>query len=89
MIAEMPEPPYTAVIFTTVRADVGPAQAAAYAATSTRMVELAAQQPGFLGVESAHEVLRITVSYWRDPESAARWKAVAEHVVTQRLGRLQ
>lgn len=89
MIAQTPEPPYTAVIFTTVRADVDPAQAAAYAATSTRMFELAARQPGFLGVESAHEVLGITVSYWRDPQSAQRWKAVAEHVLAQRLGRRQ
>jgi len=31
----------------------------------------------------------ITVSYWRDEESARAWKRVAEHVEAQRRGRAQ
>lgn len=54
-----------------------------------RMVELAREQPGFLGVESARnaEGLGITVSYWRDEASIAAWRAHADHAVAQRLGR--
>ena len=54
-----------------------------------RMVELAAQQPGFLGVESARDAggLGITVSYWESEEAIAGWKANAEHRVAQETGR--
>jgi len=49
MFAITSDPPFTAVIFTSLRrADDG----AAYAMTAARMSELAEQQPGFLGVES-------------------------------------
>ncbi len=53
------------------------------------MVQLAAEQPGFLGIESAREGLGITVSYWLDLESIKQWKANAEHLVAQKLGREQ
>ena len=54
-----------------------------------RMVELAAQQPGFLGVESARDAggLGITVSYWESEEAIARWKADADHRVAQEAGK--
>jgi heme-degrading monooxygenase HmoA len=87
VIAQTPAPPYVAVIFTSVRAEADAAQAAAYAATSARMLELAARQPGYLGVESARDGVGITVSYWRDAGAARDWKAVAEHLVAQRHGR--
>jgi heme-degrading monooxygenase HmoA len=82
-IAATPEPPYVAVIFTSLRrqADDG------YAVMSARMLQLAAEQPGYLGVESAKEGIGITVSYWRDEEAATAWKSVAEHLVAQRRGR--
>lgn len=82
-IASTPEPPYTAVIFTSLRTpgDHG------YAATAARMEELAAQQPGYLGLESARDSLGVTVSYWVDEAAAAAWKQVAEHLVAQREGR--
>lgn len=54
---------------------------------SRRMLELAAEQPGFLGVETARDGLGITVSYWRDDHSAAAWKHIAEHVISQARGR--
>jgi heme-degrading monooxygenase HmoA len=52
------------------------------------MVELASQQPGFLGVESARTAggLGITVSYWSSEEAIAAWKAHAEHAVAQETG---
>lgn len=81
--ATTPSPPYYAVIFTNVQAGVD----TDYEHTAQRMVELAAQQPGFLGVESAREELGITVSYWRSLEDIADWKADAEHQLAQQRGR--
>lgn len=82
-VAGTPEPPYVAVIFTSVRreGDHG------YAAMSARMEELAARQPGYLGIEAARDGLGITVSYWADEESARAWKQVAAHLVAQQRGR--
>ena len=62
MIADTPQPPYYAVTFTSVRSDGDNG----YAEMADRMVELARQQDGFLGVESARNEVGITVSYWRD-----------------------
>lgn len=81
-IAKTPAPPYYAVIFTSLRTDVDDG----YGAVAERMVALAAQQPGFLGVESARDGVGITVSYWTDLESIRAWKANAEHLEAQRLG---
>lgn len=82
--AVTPEPPYFAVIFTSVRRP----EEAGYEATATRMLELARAQPGFLGVESAREDgLGITVSYWRDLDAIAAWKAHTEHRAAQASGR--
>lgn len=83
--AATPEPPYYAVIFTNQRTpgDQG------YAATADRMVELAALQPGFLGVESVRDAqgLGITVSYWTTLEAIAAWKMNLEHQGAQQAGR--
>jgi heme-degrading monooxygenase HmoA len=84
MFGKTPKPPYYAVIFTSVRAgDAG------YAETSARMNELAREQPGFLGIESARgeDGLGITVSYWSDLASIHAWKANAEHRIAQQRGK--
>ena len=83
--AETPEPPYYAVIFTSRRA----ADDGAYAKMAKRMVALAAQQPGYLGMESARgaDGLGITVSYWNSAEAIAAWRANAEHLAAQALGK--
>jgi heme-degrading monooxygenase HmoA len=83
--ANTPAPPYYAVIFTSRRTAVDEG----YDAVSDRMLELARQQPGFLGVESARgaDGLGITVSYWVSEEAIAAWKAHAEHRVAQANGR--
>ena len=88
VIAETPEPPYYAVIFTSLR-NVVPDdwRDDGYEATAARMVELAPSMPGFLGVESAREGLGITVCYWADEASIAGWKAAAEHHRAQQEGR--
>ena len=85
--ATLPEPPYFAVIFSSLRTpgDAG------YADMAERMVALAAGQDGFLGVESTRgdTGFGITVSYWRDLESIAAWRRHAEHRVAQERGRGQ
>ena len=84
--AKLPEPPYYAVIFSSRRTSGD----AGYAHMAERMVELAAQQPGFLGVESAREDgFGITVSYWTDEASIAAWRRHAEHRMAQEQGRAQ
>jgi heme-degrading monooxygenase HmoA len=81
-IANTPPAPYYAVIFTSLRTALDDG----YGDMAEAMGALAAQQPGFLGVESAREGVGITVSYWKDLESIRAWKANAEHQVAQKLG---
>lgn len=85
--ARLPEPPYYAVVFSSRRTpgDQG------YDAMAERMVELAAQQPGFLGAESARDAqgFGITVSYWATEEAIANWRRHAEHRMAQEQGRAQ
>ncbi|UVL07905.1 antibiotic biosynthesis monooxygenase [Pseudomonas rhodesiae] len=84
MIADTPATPYYAVIFTSLRTegDQGYSQAA------MRMLELAREQPGFLGVESAREDgLGITVSYWASEAAILAWKHHAEHRAVREQGR--
>lgn len=83
MFAKTPPPPYYAVIFTTRRSD----QLEGYDETADRMVQLAQKQPGFLGIESAHQDIGLTVSYWTDLESIRLWKQDAEHTAAREKGR--
>ncbi len=84
-IAATPQTPYYAVIFTSQRTGVDEG----YDAMARRMTELAAQQPGFLGIESVRgaDGVGITVSYWQSAEAIAQWKAQSEHRVAQAKGR--
>ena len=82
-IARTPEPPYYAVIFTSLQT----ADLDGYEEASLRMLALAATMPGYLGVEAAREVVGITISYWADLESIAAWKREAEHAAVQGEGR--
>ncbi len=80
------DPPYFAVIFTSLRTDIDDG----YAETSDRMLELAADQPGFLGVESVREgAFGITVSYWASLDAIRCWKKHGEHLIAQRRGRTE
>lgn len=82
--ASTPEPPYYAVIFTTTTTD----DLDGYLDMAERMEALARRQPGYLGIESARDpALGITVSYWRNEDAIAAWKADAEHTVARDMGR--
>jgi heme-degrading monooxygenase HmoA len=83
IIANTPKPPYFVVIFTSTRTEGDNG----YGEMSEKMVELAEQQLGFLGVESAREGVGITVSYWADLDSIKNWKANSEHIDAQKTGR--
>ena len=83
MISKTPQPPYYAVIFTSLRTEGDNG----YGDMSGRMVELASKQDGFLGIESAREEIGVTVSYWRDLASIKNWKNNTDHAVAREKGR--
>lgn len=83
--APLPEPPYYAVVFTSLRTPVDEG----YGETAAEMFALVRDQPGFLGADSARGTngLGITVAYFRDEESIAGWRANADHTAARKLGR--
>ena len=84
LFAKLPPPPYYAVIFSSQRTS----GEGGYGEMADRMVELAAEQDGYLGVESTRgaDGFGITVSYWRDEASIVHWKKNAEHKLAQQYG---
>ena len=79
-------PPYYAVIFTSIRTN---SDNEGYLQIAIKMEELARQQDGFIGVESAREAIGITVSYWKDLESIKIWKQNLDHIeATKRISYL-
>ena len=84
--AALPEPPYFAVIFASLRND---GDAVGYADAASRMLDLAARQPGYLGAESARgdDGFGITVSYWDSEAAIVAWKHHAEHAAVRAHGR--
>jgi len=83
MIAKTPKPPYYAVIFTSLRTELEEG----YHQMADQMAEMAQQQPGYLGHESAREGVGITVSYWKSLDDIRNWKQVSEHLLAQKYGR--
>ncbi len=73
--ATTPQPPYYAVIFTSVRTDSDNG----YGETAKQMLELASKQPGFLGFETARQEIGISVSYWSSLEAIKAWKENTIH----------
>nr|WP_311530211.1 antibiotic biosynthesis monooxygenase [uncultured Ralstonia sp.] len=93
--AQTPPAPYYAVIFSSTRTE-GEEADRGYSAMADRMVELARDMPGFLGIESVRDELAgeqgrpgITVSYWSSLEAIREWKNQAEHLAAQKMGREQ
>ncbi|URJ45765.1 antibiotic biosynthesis monooxygenase [Paenibacillus polymyxa] len=84
-IAKTPRPPYYAAIFTSERTEGD----GGYGVMGDKMVELAAEQPGFLGVESVrdHNGVGITVSYWESLDAIKNWKHNELHKVAQEKGK--
>lgn len=60
-----------------------------YATAAAAMDMLAAQQPGYLGMDSVRgaDGLGITVSYWTSDDDAKAWRDHAEHRVIRDAGR--
>lgn len=85
-LARTPSPPYYAVIFTSRRTEE---EDRSYNDMADRMVTLASEMPGFLGVESVRcaDGLGITVSYWESEDSIREWKTHSEHQVAQETGK--
>ncbi|WP_143590601.1 antibiotic biosynthesis monooxygenase family protein [Thermoactinospora rubra] len=79
-------PPYHLAVFVSRRTGE---DAEGYGETARLMLELAAGQPGYLGVDSVRgaDGLGITVAYWRDEESLVAWREHAQHAVARRTGR--
>lgn len=76
------KPPYYAVIFTSTLAEGHKG----YADMAKQMEDLAEQQQGYIGIESAREEIGITISYWESLESIANWKANTDHLFAQQKG---
>lgn len=83
VFANTPEPPYYAAIFSALRTEAREG----YEAVTQRMLDLARQQPGFLGIEAVEDDLfSIGVSYWQSPEAIIAWRQQMEHLEVQRAG---
>lgn len=75
-----------AVIFVAQRtADDG----AGYSDAAAQMLQLAAEQPGYCGVDSVRDAdgLGITVSYWADDCAAKNWRDNPHHAAIRDQGR--
>lgn len=77
--------PYYLVSFSSLRRDGDEG----YGEMAKRMVELASQQSGYLGMNSVRDSQGqgITLSYWRDLASIQQWKQQLDHQQAQLLGR--
>ncbi|MGH1387080.1 antibiotic biosynthesis monooxygenase family protein [Kordia sp.] len=74
--------PYYAVIFTSIQTTT----TEGYAEMAQQMEDLAKQQTGFIGIDSARNEIGITVSYWGSLEAIKQWKQHTDHLVAQRKG---
>jgi len=75
--------PYYAVIFTSKRTE----EDQGYAEMAMLMENLAKNQEGYLGIESAKNEIGITVSYWNSLEAIKNWKQQSEHLLAQQKGK--
>lgn len=76
---------YYAVIFTSQQTET----IEGYDDMAQTMENLAKQQPGYIGIESARSEIGITVSYWKNIEAIKNWKANLDHQMAQKIGRKQ
>ncbi|MBS4172775.1 antibiotic biosynthesis monooxygenase [Bacillus sp. FJAT-49736] len=80
----LPPPPYYAVVFTSQRTEGD----RGYSKMAERLEEMASQQQGFLGIESARDSgLGITVSYWESLDAIRNWKENSSHKFAQEKGK--
>jgi len=85
-MTDLPPTGAIAVIFIAQRTD---ADEEGYGRAAQAMDALAAQQPGYLGIDSTRgaDGFGITVSYWADEASAVAWRAHADHAAIREIGR--
>jgi heme-degrading monooxygenase HmoA len=83
MFAATPDPPYYAVIFTSIRTETEDG----YKDTEDFLEEMVKDQPGFLGMESVRQGMGITVCYWKDLDSIRNWAMNPEHQKAQARGK--
>lgn len=79
------KPNYYAVIFTSTQTET----IEGYSEMADKMENLAKQQKGFIGIDSARNQVGITVSYWESLEAIKNWKAHTEHLFAQQKGHEQ
>ncbi|MFI6278539.1 antibiotic biosynthesis monooxygenase family protein [Streptomyces sp. NPDC050988] len=87
------EPPYYAVVFTSVKTEEAGREGVAggYGETNERMEELVEKIPGYLGMDYAGSPggLSITIGYFRDADAVEEWRTNTEHRAAQRRGRAE
>lgn len=83
MLVSNLKPPYFAVIFSTITTK----NLDGYEETSKKMENLAKQQKGYLGIETARQKIGITVSYWKSEADILAWKNNFEHILAREKGR--
>lgn len=82
-IADTPAPPYYAVIAPAELSD----DTDGYLEMAAKVIEIARQQPGFLGLESAGSGgLLLAVSYWQSLDAIAAWQSHVDHLAAKEEG---
>ncbi len=84
--SNVPTPPYYAVVFTSINADVDYTE---HVAMYGGLVPRASMHDGYLGIEPARngDGTGVAVVYFRDLESITAWARDPEHQVAKRKGR--
>ena len=88
--ASLPEPPYYAAIFTSIRTDNEPADTPdGYERTAAHLSRLVREVPGFLGEDAARTPggLSVSVAYFRDLAGIEQWRDHPAHLAAKRRGR--
>jgi heme-degrading monooxygenase HmoA len=82
-ITKTPKPPYYAVVFTSINADVD------HTAMYKRMVEIAESYVGYIGIEPARnpDESGVAAIYWKDLATIQAFARHPEHLIAKRKGR--
>ncbi len=83
MIIKTPEPPYYAVIFSSVRTE----NDIDYVDTMKILIDASKDHDDFLGMESARDGFGISVSYWKTYEGILKWKKDSDHIIAKEKGK--
>ena len=85
MIANTPQPPYIAAIFTSIRTDVEEGYEQMNELTFKELENI----EGYLGYEAFRDEngFGVNVSYWKDMEALKNWRDNTLHQKAQELGK--